>query len=57
MMLKKVSMKSNNEPDKLFEQLEEIQNYDTHGTVDEADLMAVAFTVAPAKYQSILSSL
>ena len=50
-------MKSNNEPDKLFEQLEEIQNYDTHGTVDEADLMAVAFTVAPAKYQSILSSL
>ena len=57
MMLNKVSMKSTDEPDKLFEQLGEIQNYDTNGNVDEADLMAVVFTVAPAKYQSVLSSL
>ena len=57
MMLNKVTMKANDEPDKLFEQLGEIQNYDTNGSVDEADLMAVVFTVAPAKYQSVLSSL
>ena len=57
MMLNKVLMKSGEEPDKLFEQLREIQNYDMNGTVDEADLMAVVFTVAPAKYQSVLTSL
>ena len=55
-MLNKVTMKTNNEPNKLFEQLGEIQNYDTDGLVDEANLMAVVFTVAPSKYQSVLSA-
>eukprot|EP00977_Amphora_coffeiformis_P005922 scaffold1253_cov146-Amphora_coffeaeformis.AAC.5 len=56
MMLNKVSMKNNDDPDKLFEQLGEIVNYDTNGSVDEADLMAVVFTVAPERYQSVLSA-
>ena len=50
-------MTSTDEPDKLFEQLGKIQNYDTNGTVNEADLMAIVFTVAPGKYQSVLLSL
>ena len=57
MMLNKVSMKSTNEPNKLFEQLGKIQNYDTNGNANEVDLMAVVFTVAPGKYQNLLLSL
>ena len=41
----------------MFEQLGEIQNYNTNGTVDKGDLMAIIFTVAPGKYQSMLPSL
>lgn len=55
-MLNNVTIKGNYEPDKLFEQLSEIQNYDTNGTVDKADLMAVIFMVMPNKYQSMLTS-
>ena len=57
MMLNKVTMKSNDDPKKLFEQLGEIENYNENGTLDNADLMAVLFTVAPAKYQSVLTTL
>eukprot|EP00977_Amphora_coffeiformis_P019679 scaffold7386_cov160-Amphora_coffeaeformis.AAC.9 len=56
MMLNKVSMKPKDNPEKLFEQLAEIQNYDEKGSIDEEDLMAVVFTVAPKQYQSVLSA-
>ena len=55
-MLNRVTMKANDEPEKLFEQLGEIQNYDSKGSIDEADLMAVVSTVAPSRYQSVLSA-
>lgn len=58
MMLNKITMKEKDEPDKLFEQIGEVQQrYSAANmTVDEADLMAVVFTVAPKKYQAVLSS-
>jgi hypothetical protein len=58
MMLNKVTMKNGDSPEKLFEQLSEIENaYNNNGMhVDEADLMAIVFTEAPKNYQSVLSA-
>ena len=56
MILNKVLMK-NDDSNKLFEQLGEIQNYNTNENVGKANLMAVVFMVTPARYQSVLFSL
>ena len=52
-------MKANEDPVKLFEQLSEIKSmYNTNDmTVDEADLIAVVFMVAPEQYQSVITSM
>ena len=55
-MLSEVKMKATDEPNKLFEQLAEIENYDVSGSLDESDLMAVVFTKAPVRYQNVLSA-
>ena len=57
-MLNHVTMKANEDPVKLFEQLSEIESmYNTNDmTVDEADLIAVVFMVAPEQYQSVIAS-
>ena len=58
MMLNCIMMKANEDPVKLFEQLSEIKSmYNTNDmTVDEADLIAVVFMVAPEQYQSVIMS-
>ena len=59
MRLNKVSMKANEEPDILFQQLAEIQDQhnNSNAPVEEMDLIAVAYNVAPERYQSVLAML
>ena len=56
--LNQVSMQDSDEPDKLFEQLNAIQEaYESSGKqVDVHDLQAIVFTVAPKQYQPVLSA-
>lgn len=58
MMMNKVFMRDDNHPEKLFEQLSRVEEaYQSNGqTVNPHDMIAVVFTVAPDKYQDVLSA-
>jgi hypothetical protein len=58
MRLNRVAMKASDEPCVLFQQLAEIQElHESNNTpVDESDLMAVVFTVAPEKYHRTVTT-
>ena len=57
-MLNKVSMKKEQDPASIFEQLSSIKNrYNTKkSTIDEADLIAVVLDAAPKEYQAVLTN-
>jgi len=57
-MLNRVSMKKNQDPATLFEQLSSIENqYNAPGKkIDEGDLIAVILDAAPAEYQAVLTA-
>ena len=58
MMLNKVSMKSDDDPSVLFEQISQIQNQfgSAAHTINDGDLIATALSAALSKYRSVLTT-
>ena len=58
MMLNNVSMKNDDDPSVLFEQISQIQNcFGTAArTIEDGDLIATALAAAPSEYHSVLTT-
>ena len=58
MMLNNVSMKNDDDPSVLFEQISQIQNHfgSAAHTIKDGDLIATALAGAPSKYRSVLTT-